>query len=265
MEQQGVFDTETRLGVDKSKEDEGLKPFDPTREGIAEGDKNRDQATKMIKVLEYLKSALDKIGTASAYVPTIAGGAKQSIDRLYQAQQYLSAAMGDIRVNLIKMVDKDPTLKDLVTKGLEGSGSGAGTELTLDTKPSDEAPPMLEPEGGPMAPAMDAAAPEGDLPPVPAPASNTTTLPKETAPKKQEEALPPPPPPAKKGANESFLKRLDKAIAEDGVTKERKQTSKPKRLVWQPEKTGTAGGTDKWITRGVKGHGYGSGGKFNDH
>lgn len=243
MEQTGVFDTEAKPGIDKAPKPADLKPFDAKREGISEGDKNKDTANKIMKVLDYLKRASEQIETASAYVPTIAGGAKQSMDRLYQARQYITAAMGDMRVNLIKMVDKDPTLKDIVTKWLDGEGSGQMSKDDIVLKPTEE-PSM--PEALPEAPEAPEAKPAAEMP------EGSEKLP----------APPPEEPSPKKSANESFLRKLEKAIAEDGVTKERKQTKKRKKLVWQPEDTGTK--TD-WATKGVKGHGYGSGGRFNDH
>lgn len=249
MEQQGVFDTETKPGVDKAPKTADLKPFDAKREGISEGDKNKDTANKIMKVLDYLKKASELVETASAYVPTIAGGAKQSMDRLYQARQYVTAAMGDMRVNLIKMVDKDPSLQDVVSKWLDGEGSGQMSKDDIVLKPAEE--PAED-----MAPSSEA--PEAPEPPK-VQASPESNMSKDT------EKLPEPPADElkpKASANEAFLKKLDKAIIEDGVAKERRQTSKPKKLVWQPEKAGTK---SSWMTRGVTGHGYGSGGKFNDH
>ena len=191
-----------------------------------------NQVNKLIDTWTAIRRASMGLETAAAIMSTIKGGGKESSDELNKVRAVLLNTLANIKANLIELGDKDETVAARIRAWLTGG--------------SDEQE---------KAPAASAPAPTPPAAPPATPAAPTAPLLTQAPAGTNAAAIPGMP-------QESFLRRLDKALVENGVTKEKKQTDKPKTKVWQAEKTGTK---KHWYTGGVKGNSYGTGGKFNDH
>ncbi len=247
-ENQGVFDLSGRTGVAPSppappapKAPKAPKP--KVVDGTKSGGDGSQQAEALISAWESMTVAASKLETAAAYSATVKKGGKEAAEQLNKVRGLLLTTSADMKTQLIELAGADEAVAERVRSWLGGSSKPAAAPEA----PPEPAPVAPEPPPAPPPPAPAPVAPPPAQPPAPLMTGAPTNAPA----------------PAVAGAPlEGFLLRLDKALIENGITKERRQTSKSMKKVWQDEKTG---GKNQWYHGGVKGNGYGSGGKFNNH
>lgn len=233
-EANGVFDLSGRTGVAPAPPAPAATPKKtpvPTAKPSGkEGGGNNEivqQVERLIASANGITTASANLENSAAYIRTIKKGGQEISAELDKVRGHLLNIAAGIKQQVIEVSDNDPEVARRVRAWLTGA-------------PKDEAVPQKAPAPPPV--------------PTPAPPPAPVPAPPAAPPQVQARMVPPP--------AEDLLNRIDIALMEQGVTKERREASKRKTEVWQREKTGTK---NTWYTKGIKGNGYGSGGKFNDH
>lgn len=239
------------------------------------------QVEKLIDAYELMNTASEDLETAAAYIAASKGPSKMVADGINKMRSGLMTALSDVKSNIIKMGEEDPVVAEKVQSWIKGDEGDLGLNADMgamdsggEQAPSEDIPIDFDldlgaeqsPKSAPMPPEAAPLPPEaaqGGVPapapaapsaaPMPPPAAGAPAAPQ------QPPAVPPAVPPM-----ESLTKALNKILRENGVTRERKQTSQPKTLAIQPIENRSSG-SKEWYMKGVKGNGYGKGGRFNDH
>jgi len=183
----------------------------------------------LITAADAIRDASAKLETATAFLRTIKKVGEAGIE-LDKVRLKLLNVAASVKSYLIGVSDKDESVAEKIRVWLIGTPGAAAPAPVV--APTPEVPPTPSPAPAPVV----SGAQEPEVIPLPV-----------------EDLL---------MKVEDFLRNVDQALFEQGLTKERPQPKKQMKRVWQTEETGTK---RRWYTKGTKGHGYGSGGKFNNH